>query len=178
MRPFPPIRRRPGLAPLLLATAASLPVSAAPAQRCPAAAQALIDGLYRWHVASQNDAGPLLLISQRERFTPSLYSQLVRAAALTPADGGGFLDFDVFSGTQVGTRGATLRSCQAAGSGLEALVAVRVGLRGRPPEPARLLRYSLKTGPDGRWRIADITYPDNPSFQLSEHLRVLLRPRP
>lgn len=99
------------------------------------AAVALIDGLYRWHVARQKDMGPMLLISQRNRFTPELYSQLTRALAMTPSDGG-FVDFDVFSGTQVGTYGARVRSCQAAGTELEALVAVQVGLRGRP-DPTR-----------------------------------------
>ena len=166
----------PVLATLLLSATAGLPASATPAT-CPATAQALLDGLYRWHVARQNDSGPLLLISQRQRFTPELYSQLVRAAALTPANGGAFLDFDVFSGTQVGTYGASLRGCQASGGDLEALVAVKVGLRGRPSEQPMLLRYRLVPGPSASWRIADITYPDQPPFRLSDHLQDLLKPQ-
>jgi hypothetical protein len=143
---------------------------------CPAAATAVLDGLYRWHVAKQRDSGPIVLISQRDRFTPELYSQLVRALAMTPA-AGGFVDFDVFSGTQVSTFGASVRRCQAAGADLEALVAVQVGLRGRPTEPPMLLRYTLVSSPAGSWRIADITYPANPPFRLSEFLSELLKGR-
>ncbi len=156
----------------------ALPLAAAAtpaAVPCPPAAVALIDGLYRWHVARQNDTGPMLLISQRDRFTPELYSQLARALAMTPSDGG-FVDFDVFSGSQVGTYGARVRSCQAAGTDLEALVAVQIGLRGRPDPTPMLLRYQLRPSSGGSWRIADIVYPETPSLRLSTFLEGLLKP--
>lgn len=154
------------LAPLLAAAPTPPPAG------CPAAAVAVIDGLYRWHVA--NDSGPMQLSSQRQRFTAELYGQLLRAEALTPAEGA-FLDFDVFSGTQVGTYGATVTSCRGDGAGLMARVAVQAGLRGRPAERPVLLDYSLQQDRQGRWRIADITYSWEPAERLSAILGQLLR---
>ena len=142
---------------------------------CPAAAVTLLDGLYRWHLAHQDDRGPLVLASQRARFAPALYSQLVRAAALTPADGG-FLDFDVFSGTQVNTFAARVQGCRSRGGRLEAVVAVEAGLRRRSDLTPQLLRYTLEPNGPGRWRILDITYPTEPSFSLAKHLEGLLKP--
>lgn len=174
---LPPTRRRwalpLGLA-VLLASLVPARAGEATGVPCPDPAVALLDGLYRWHVARQRDSGPLLLIDQRERFTPELYSQLVRALALKPSETG-FVDFDVFSGTQVGTYGASVRSCRTHGNGLEALVAVQVGLRGRPDPMPMLLRYELRPGPGNSWRIADIVYPETPSLRLSTFLQSLLK---
>lgn len=168
----------------LLVLTAQLPIAPAhaavpPPADCPAAAVALIDGLYRWHRAQQNSPGPMVLVSQRQRFTPELYHQLVRAAALQPGQGGG-LDFDVFSGTQVNTFGARVNSCTGQGGSLLVAVAVQAGLRDRPSEVSQRLRYTLQQDTSGHWRIADITYlprdRETPPFHLSGILQDLLQP--
>ena len=145
---------------------------------CPAPVLALIEGLYRWQVARQDLRGPIDLSSQRDRFIPALDQQLRAAHQLSPAEGR-FVDFDVFSGTQVRTFGARLQGCVAArGGGLEARVAVQVGLSNRPAEAPVLLRYWLLNGPSGAWRIADIRYPGKPGLRLSSFLAELLAPPP
>ena len=166
------------LAALLLPVAPTL-AAGPPLSACPPAVVELIDGLYRWQLARQNQSGPMLLISERQRFTPGLYSQLVRAAALRPGEGP-FLDFDVFSGTQVSTFGARVDGCTGQGASLQAAVAVEAGLRGRTSERPQQLRYSLQQDSSGRWRIADITYlhnqPETPPSSLSGILADLLKP--
>jgi hypothetical protein len=183
-RPWRSVRTWLAAARSLMLTAL-LPVAPAlaavpPTTGCPPEVVALIDGLYRWQLARQNQPGPMLLFSQRERFTPKLYSQLVRAAALEPGQGG-FLDFDVFSGTQVSTFGARVDGCTSRQDGLQVAVAVQAGLRGRTSEPPQQLRYRLQQDPSGRWRIADIIYLQSdatPPFTLSGILADLLRPAP
>ncbi|WP_255110346.1 hypothetical protein [Synechococcus sp. RedBA-s] len=141
---------------------------------CPASVVDQLDGLYRWQVARQDERGPIDLSSQRGRFTPGLDQQLRAAHQLNPADGR-FVDFDVFSGTQVRTFGARVLGCAPADQGgLEARVAVQVGLGKRPADAPVLLRYRLVAGPSGAWRIADITYPGEPAFRLSSFLSELL----
>lgn len=153
----------------LLAAAAIAP--------CPAPVKAQLDGLYRWQVARQEQRGPIELKSQQSRFTPGLYQKLRRAYGLDPASGR-FVDFDLFSGTQVGTFGAKVLGCTAApGGGLEALVAVQAGLRNRPTEAPQKLRYQLVRGPAGSWKIADIVYSHPAGFRLSSYLAELLAPQ-
>jgi hypothetical protein len=162
------------LLPLLAAT--GLPAGAAPAP-CPAPLVAQIDGLYRWQLARQDTRGPTDLSSQSGRFTPAIDRQLRAAFGLDPADGR-FVDFDVFSGTQVRTFGARVLGCTAAeGKDLEALVSVQVGLRNRPAEKPLILRYRMRPGPGGAWLIDDIHYPGEPGFRLSSFLADLLDPR-
>lgn len=159
----------------LLAWPAAPPAAAAPLP-CPAPLVAQIDGLYRWQVAQRDVPGPIDLSSQSSRFTPTLERQLRTAFSLTPDDGR-FVDFDVFSGTQVGTFGARVLSCAAAeGGDIEALVSVQVGLRNRPAEAPVQLRYRMRPGPGGAWQIADIHYPGDPGFRLSSYLAELLEP--
>ena len=159
----------PQLMPLLLAAAIA---------PCPAPVKAQLDGLYRWHVAGQDLRGPIELKSQQSRFTDGLYQKLRRAFALDPASGR-FVDFDLFSGTQVGTFGAKVLGCSAApGGGLEALVAVQAGLRNRPNEAPQKLRYQLVRGPAGSWKIADIVYSHPTGFRLTSYLGELLAPKP
>ena len=159
----------PQLMPLLAA------VALAP---CPAAVKAQLDGLYRWQVARQDHSGPIELKSQQSRFTPGLYQNLRHAYGLDPASGR-FVDFDLFSGTQVGTFGANVLGCTATpGGGLEARVAVQAGLRNRPAEAPQLLRYLLVRGPAGSWKIADIVYSHPAGFRLSSYLADLLGPKP
>jgi hypothetical protein len=144
---------------------------------CPAPVKAQIDGLYRWQVARQDRSGAIEIKSQQSRFTPGLYQKLRRAYGLDPASGR-FVDFDLFSGTQVGTFGAKVLGCTAApGGGLEALVAVQAGLRNRPTEAPQKLRYQLVRGPAGSWKIADIVYAHPAGFRLSSYLAELLAPQ-
>lgn len=141
---------------------------------CPAPVTAQIDGLYRWQVARQNERGPIDLSSQRSRFMPGLYDQLSRAYLMSPADGG-FVDFDVFSGTQVTTFGATVVGCVLGGQGsLEALVDVQAGLVNRAREQPVRLGYQMRPGSDDDWKVADIRYPGDPGFRLSSYLADLL----
>ena len=155
----------PQLMPLLLA------VAIAP---CPVPVEVQLDGLYRWQVAGQDLRRPLEIASQKGRFTDGLYQKLRRAYALDPASGR-FVDWDLFSGTQVGTFGAKVLGCTAApGGGLEALVAVQAGMRNRPIEAPQLLRYQLVRGPSGSWKIADIVYSHPAGFRLTSYLAELL----
>lgn len=141
---------------------------------CPAPVTAQIAGLYRWQVARQDGRGPIDLSSQRSRFTPRLYDQLSKAFRLGPADGG-FVDFDVFSGTQAGTFGATVVGCVPGESGgLKALVDVQVGLINRARDRPVRLGYQMQPGPGGTWTVADIRYPGDPGFLLSSFLADLL----
>ncbi|NQV10727.1 MAG: hypothetical protein HQ527_06140 [Cyanobacteria bacterium] len=142
----------PQLMPLLAA------VALAP---CPAGVKAQLDGLYRWHGAGQELRGPIELKSQQSRFTAELYQKLRRAYGLDQASGR-FVDFDLFSGTQVGTFGAK----------------VLAGLRNRPLEAPHQLRYQLVRGPAGSWKIADIVYSHPAGFRLSSYLAELLAPQP
>jgi hypothetical protein len=145
---------------------------------CPAAVRAQVDELYRWQLARQERPGPIAIVSQRERFTPQLFSLLERAYALTPAHGR-FVDFDPFSGTQVNTFGAALRECRFDQQGVLTLrVAVQAGLRGRTAEPAQQLLYRFQQTPAEGWRIADIVYLREPSLRLSTYLKELLEQRP
>ena len=156
----------PQLMPLLLVAAIA---------PCPAPVKAQLDGLYRWQVARQELRGPLEIASQKSRFTDELYQKLRRAYALDPASGR-YVDFDLFSYSQVYTFGAKVLGCTALpGGGMEALVAVQAGLRNRPSEAPQQLRYQLVTDPVGTWKIADIVYP-NPagSRRLTSFLAELL----
>lgn len=155
-----------------------VPLRADEALECPAAVRAQVDQLYRWQLARQEQSGPVAMASQRERFTPQLFSLLERAYALTPADGR-FVDFDPFSGTQVNTLGATLQGCRPDHQGrLMARVLVQAGLRGRTEEPQQQLDVVFRSTSNEGWRIADIVYIREPSFRLSTYLRDLLEERP
>ena len=155
----------PQLMPLLLVAAIA---------PCPAPVKAQLDGLYRWQVARQELRGPLEIASQKGRFTDELYQTLLRAYALDPASGR-YVDFDLFSGTQVHTFGAKVLGCTALPGGvMEALVAVQAGLRNRPSEAPHQLRYQLIMKPVGTWKIADIVYPDPPGSRLTSFLAELL----
>lgn len=98
--------------------------------------------------------------SQRERFTPALVQQLEEAFRLSPADGR-FVDFAVFSGTQVLTYGARVLGCTPADEG--------------PLDAPLQLRYQLLPVGRSEWRIADISYPSEPGFSLSRFPAELLR---
>jgi hypothetical protein len=140
--------------------------------------KAQLDGLYRWQVARQERPGAIDISSQQGRFSDGLVRKLRRAYGLDPASGR-FVDFDLFSGTQVSTFGAKVLGCTATpGGGLEARVAVQAGLRNRPMEAPQLLRYQLVRGPGGSWKIADIVYAHPAGFRLSGYLAELLEPQP
>ena len=142
---------------------------------CPAPVKAQLDGLYRWQVARQELRGPLEIASQKGRFTDKLYQKLRRAYALDPTSGR-YVDWDLFSYTQVHTFGAKVLGCTTLSGGvMEALVAVQAGLRNRPSEAPQQLRYQLVMNLVGTWKIADIVYP-NPagSRRLTSFLAELL----
>ena len=146
---------------------------------CPTPVKAQLDGLYRWQVARQELPGPIAIKSQQGRFTDGLFQQLRRAYALAldPASGR-FVDFDLFSNTQVSTFAAKVLGCSAlAGGGMEALVAVQAGLPNRPVKAPQQLRYQLVRDPAGAWKIADIVYPNPAGFRLTSYLAELLGPK-
>ena len=165
----------------LLAT--SLIAVAVPAtdRACPKGVIAQIDGLYQWHVKpfDGNEDPDKAFSSQRQRFTPSLFKLLLEARQLTPTRDGRYLDFDVFSNTQVATFGAKVSGCSAEkGNSIEARVDVTAGLTGRPSGTPRRLLYELNRDGKGNWRINNITYLDGKVFQLRPFLQELLQPTP
>ena len=159
----------------LFSVALPMPTTqAAQGAECPEQVRFQIDALYRWQLERQQQSGPIQISSQRQRFTPQLYRLLQRAYDLTPADGR-FVDFDLFSGSQVNTFSATLQGCrQEQVDLLSARVAVQAGLVGRRAELPMQLHYVFRQSPSAGWRIADIIYPDAPSFRLTTYLRTLL----
>ena len=93
-----------------------------------------------------------------ETFMPTLYNKLEKAWSLNPWDDGAYVDFVVFSGTQVSTFGAEVSSCRQLHKGIiEADVAVRAGLRGRTSETPQQLTYRLMLD-DGSWKVSDLIY--------------------
>ena len=165
----------------LLATsliAMAIPATAGP---CPEGVVNQLDGLYRWQVQRmETREDPVAaLSSQRQRFTPSLFELLLQARALQPMRDGRFLDFDVFSNTQVATFGAKVISCSAEqGHSIKAEVDVEAGLTGRPSGTPRRLLYEMHRDSKNTWRINNITYLDKPGFQLRPFLQKLLNPTP
>ena len=159
----------------------SLTVMATPSttRPCPKGVVNQLDGLYRWHVQSQKERVEriMALSSQRQRFTPSLFELLLQAKKLRPTSDGRFLSFDVFSNTQVRTFGATVTGCSAQkATSIQAEVSVDVGLRDRPSGIPHRLLYEMNKESKGSWRINNITYPGEPSFQLRPYLKDLLNP--
>jgi hypothetical protein len=158
--------------PSIAATPAAQPQGSVP---CPPAASALVDGFYRWFLAS--GAGRADFQSQRQRFTPELDGELRTAFALQPADGR-YGDFDPFSNTQVASYGhhisQRIAGCRWDPSGLLLLrVEVLAGLdRARASNVP--LDYLLRPA-GASWRIADIRYPGEQSFSLRAYLQHLLQ---
>ena len=161
--------------------AASLIAMSVPATTgtCPAGVVNQLDGLYRWHVELQDARVDRIkaFSTQRYRFTPSLFELLLQARKLEPIRDGRYLSFDVFSNTQVATFGAKVTGCSAEkATSLEAEVNVEVGLRNRPSGTPRRLLYEMSKNSKGSWRINNITYLDEPGFQLRPYLKELLNP--
>ena len=163
---------------LILATALTSGAAA-----CPQQVTNRLDELYRWHLAAQAEQRRGDLTLQKQTFTPELYDQLNRAWDLDPQVDGAFLDFVVFSGTQVSTFGAEVIGCHKLYPAVNALspevisafVAVRAGLRGRTSEPPQQLSYRLIRSDNG-WVISDLVYnhQNGTSSSLSELLRSIL----
>ena len=142
---------------LLVVMALSVPVAAS-ASNCPVGVTDQLEGLYGWQLARQNTSGRGDLGLVIKRLTPALYQQLKRAWDLDPRVDGAYLDFDVFSGTQVTTFAASVTGCRKlSGERIDADVAVRAGLRDRAAEAPVLLTYQMQRMGDA-WRIADIRY--------------------
>ena len=166
--------------PLLTASLIAMAVPAADAA-CPQGVIDQLDGLYQWQVQRMDQRGDAVkaLATQRQRFTPSLFELLMEARQLTPTRDGRYLDFDVFSNTQVMTFGATITGCSAEiENSIQAKVNVQAGLRGRTGEPPRKLLYELNKGSTGNWRINDITYLNERVFQLKPFLQQLIESMP
>ena len=147
---------------------------------CPKGVIDQLDGLYRWQVQQMdNSDDPATALSgQRQRFTPSLFELLLQARQLTPVRDGRYLDFDVFSNTQVATYGAKVSGCSAKkGNSIQAEVAVDVGLRGQSSGTPQRLLYELNNSKDS-WRINNITYLDAKVFELRSFLQKLVHPTP
>jgi len=163
---------------LILATALTSGAAA-----CPQQVTNRLDELYRWHLAAQAEQQRGDLTLQKQTFTPELYDQLNRAWDLDPQVDGAFLDFVVFSGTQVSTFEAEVIGCHKLYPAVNALspevisafVAVRAGLRGRTSEPPQQLSYRLIRSDNG-WVISDLVYnhQNGTSSSLSELLRSIL----
>jgi hypothetical protein len=165
---------------LLTGTLLAVSSAAAPAAPtgqavpCPPAATALLDGFYRWFLASSD--GRSTFDSQEQRFTPELYASLSAGFALRPADGR-FVDFDPFSNTQVASYGHRIASCRREENEL-LLMLVEV-LAGLSPSRASTVPLDYVLSPKGEaWRIADIRYPGEMSFSLIEYLHDLLHAQP
>ena len=162
----------------LLAT--SLIAVAVPAAdgACPKGVIDQLDGLYHWQVKrmDSNEDPAKALFSQRQRFTPSLFELLIKARQLTPTRDGRYLDFDVFSGTQVLTFGAKIKGCSARETdSIQAKVDVQAGLRGRSGEPPSQLLYELNQDSKGSWLINNITYLNGEIFELRPFLLKLTK---
>ena len=163
---------------LILATALTSSAAA-----CPQQVTERLDELYRWHLAAQAEQQRGDLTLQKQTFTPELYDQLNRAWHLDPRVDGAFLDFVVFSGTQVSTFGAKVIGCHKLYPAVNAFspevitasVEVRAGLRGRASEPPQQLSYRLIRSDNG-WVISDLVYnhQNGTSSSLSELLRSIL----
>ena len=163
---------------LILATALTSGAAA-----CPQQVTNRLDELYRWHLAAQAEQQRGDLTLQKQTFTPELYDQLNRAWDLDPQVDGAFLDFVVFSGTQVSTFGAEVIGCHKLYPAVNSLspevitasVAVRAGLRGRASEIPQQLSYRLIRSDNG-WVISDLVYnhQNGTSSSLSELLRSIL----
>ncbi len=83
----------------------------------------------------------------------------------------------IYFDTQVATFGAKVTGCSAQKAiSLEAEMNVKVGLRNRPSGTPRRLLYEMSKNSKGSWRINNITYLDEPGFQLRPYLKELLNP--
>ena len=165
--------------PLLATSLIAFTVPAAD-RPCPRGVIDQIDGLYQWHVkpVDGNEDPDKAFSSQRQRFTPSLFKLLLEARQLTPVRDGRFIDFDVFSNTQVSTYGAKVSGCSAKNNNsIQAEVAVDVGLRGQSSGTPRRLLYKLNNS-QSSWRINNITYLDGEVFELRRYLQKLIQPTP
>ena len=165
----------------LLATSLVATVVTASDGPCPRGVIDQLDGLYRWQVQRMEQRGDAVkaLATQRQRFTPSLFELLMEARQLKPSRDGRYLDFDVFSNTQVSTFGARVTGCSAEiGNSIRARVDVQAGLRGRSGEPPRKLLYELNQDSTGNWRINEITYLNERVFQLKPFLQQLIKSMP
>ena len=170
--------------PLLAASLMAVEVPRADSKlnlECPNGVHQQLDGLYRWQVQRMDQAdGPTAaLASQRDRFTPGLYTLLLEASQLNPTEHGRYLDFDVFSDTQVRTFGAVVTGCSAVdGHSIQAAVDVQAGLRQQASGAPRQLIYNLTLNCKDQWQINEITYRNERVFQLRPYLEELVNTTP
>ena len=144
---------------------------------CPPEVISQLDGLYEWHLKDQHRRDRWTLEPKKRLFTPELFNSLEEAWSLDPRVDGAYVDFIVFSGTQVSTFGAKVNSCRQLFPGvIEADVSVQAGLRGRTSEQPQQITYRL-VQMDGNWKVSDLIYnnSDGQSSTLSTRLNDILR---
>jgi Protein of unknown function (DUF3828) len=95
--------------------------------------QALVNQFYQWYLKTESIRPQFA--QQKALFSPELYTQLTKAWTKKPGQDN-FVDFDVFSGTQVGMAKAVVRSIiwsmpeQAIGATCSASCAILIDDRG------------------------------------------------
>jgi Protein of unknown function (DUF3828) len=124
--------------------------------------QASVNQFYQWYLKTESIRPQFA--QQKALFSPELYTQLTKAWTKKPGQDN-FVDFDVFSGTQVGMAKAVVRSMSRSRGGRTADVDVDL-YEGRKingkltqvsntPIPVKVLLESQNNGP---WRIQNLVY--------------------
>lgn len=160
---------------------------------CPPQVNTQLNTLYDWHIQRNlesyedpdidREPREELILSQQDRFTPSLF-QLLYQGLKRKQSPDGWIDFDVFSNSQVNTVAAKVVGCSDVEKDkIFANVDVSVSLHPeRSPGPPSRLLYEMKKGKAGSWLINNITYLTNDEltplrgFQLRSFLQELNNP--
>ncbi len=116
--------------------------------------QAVVNQFYQWYVQNQDNAREKI-VQQRGAFEPGFYQQLVQAFQKTPQDRQ-WLDFDPFSGTQVGTYRTQVRSVKKDDITAEVNIDVYAGLG--PSRTSAVPIKVLLVNQNNTWRIQNIIY--------------------
>lgn len=160
---------------------------------CPPQVNTQLNSLYDWHIQRNlksyedpdidREPREELILSQQDRFTPSLF-QLLYQGLKRKQGPDGWIDFDVFSNSQVNTVAAKVVGCSdVERNKILAAVDVSVSLHPeRSPGPPSRLLYEMKKDKAGSWLINNITYLTNDDltplrgFQLKSFLQELKNP--
>jgi Protein of unknown function (DUF3828) len=129
-----------------------------------ASPQTVVNQFYQWFLTTESIQENF--VQQQAAFTPELYDQLVTAWQKRPRADTKFVDFDVFSGTQVDMAKATVRSTIQTTPNSNAEVdidlfegRIRNGTRvqvSNTPIPIKVILEKKDSEP---WRIRNIIYP-------------------
>jgi Protein of unknown function (DUF3828) len=139
------------------------------------APQTTVDRFYQWYL--MNDRVSDKISQQKAVFTPELYDQLVQAWAKQPGKDSEFVDFDVFSGTQVRTVKAVVKSTRQPFPNETAEVDVDLyeGRRGTSTTNKPITVKVLLSRKDGSWHIRNLVYPDSDWANLMSILKDINR---